>query len=102
MESGASSNLGYIIALITFVFSIISGLVIALIAPNRPTFHSIVYATVLTIYVGAMSINQPNLSLTDIFLVWLQAVPGAVFGAFLFERYLKTGSGITLRNKRLI
>ncbi len=85
-EDGAFVRYENAIAVVTILFAMASGWVLAQIAPSKPIHHAWVFGGIITLYVLAIS-SQQSATLFDAFFAWAQIVPGMVCGAFLREQY---------------
>ncbi|MEK7633131.1 MAG: hypothetical protein AAB473_05110 [Patescibacteria group bacterium] len=86
LERGLFVRYEVLIAFVTAFFAIISGWVLARIAPFRPTRHAWILGGIITLYIAVIA-SQQAATPSDVFFVWLQIVPGIVCGAFLCERH---------------
>jgi len=74
------------IAVVTILFAMASGWVLAQIAPSKPIHHAWILGGIITLYVLAIS-SQQSATLFDTFFAWAQIVPGMVCGVYLREQY---------------
>lgn len=88
LEHGLFVRYEGLIAIITIIFAIISGWVLARIAPSRPIRHALTLGGIISLYIALLA-SQQAATLSDVFLAWLQIVPGIILGAFLCERYFR-------------
>lgn len=91
-ERGAFVRYEGLIAIFTIFFAIISGWVLARIAPSKPVRHAWILGGIITLYIAVL-VSQQTVTPFDVFLAWLQVVPGIVSGAFLCERYRREKRG---------
>lgn len=87
LEHGLFVRYEVLIAVVTMFFAIMSGWVLARIAPFRPTRHAWILGGIITLYIVVLA-SQQTVTTSDVFFAWFQIVPGIICGAFLCERRL--------------
>lgn len=87
LDEGFFARHELVLGAVTFLFSVLAGIVVGIVARSRRVLHGVIYGAALTGYMAYLVVfSDDRIVWHDVLLAWAQVVPGAVAGTVLMQR----------------